>query len=77
MGNMLEQLSLLRLCKQRPLAIALAHEFASTKATDQARLALLNRHYANLLPVDQIRCRRELLECRAARREGIFAAVRA
>jgi hypothetical protein len=51
----------------RPLPIALARCMARCKpGSDATRLALLNKLYSQMLPVQQLECRRELLEIRAA-----------
>jgi len=52
----------------RPLPIALAQCLANTKAGEQERMALLNRHFSRLNIRDQFICRAELLECKAAKR---------
>lgn len=51
----------------RSLPVALAHALHARRpgADDLPRL---NATYARLAPADQLRCRIELLECRAARR---------
>ncbi len=51
----------------RELPVALAQTFVRTRP-DSPRVATLNRLYAQLDPVDQLRCRAELFECREARR---------
>lgn len=51
----------------RSLPVALAHVMSARKPGD-ATLERLNATYARLTPADQLRCRIELLECRAARR---------
>lgn len=51
----------------RPLPIALAHQFSKTRIGDPAQ-GVLNRIYAAMTLADQVKCRWELLECRAAKR---------
>ena len=60
----------------RPLWKALAHLFARRKP-GAADLPLLNKLYRGLLPTDQVRCRVEILECRAAIRGERLAVVQA
>lgn len=49
------------------LALDLAWYLANAKPGD-ANLAMLNRLYRAMQPKDQLRCRAEMEECRAARR---------
>ena len=60
--------------RRRDLCIALAHRFAGVKPTDPAN-AWLNRLFGHLSPIDQMRCRAELLDCRTARRAHILRGV--
>lgn len=57
----------------RPLPIALAHELARAKVTDQPRQDVLGRIFRTLRPVDQFRCRAELMNCRQAMRGELVA----
>lgn len=59
----------------RPLPVALAHELARTKVSDQERHAMLGRIYRALPPAAQFRCRFELAQCRAAKRGELLAEV--
>lgn len=59
----------------RPLAIALGQELARAKLGDNARQALLGRIYATLPAGQQLACKAELAECRAARRGERLAMV--
>lgn len=59
----------------RPLPMALAHCFATTKLGNAKRMELLNRVYLQLSPADQLRCKGELRLCRAAKREQVQATV--
>lgn len=61
--------------KSRPLAIALAHELARVKISDQPRQEVLGRIYRSLTPADQFKCRFELAQCRQARRGELLAEV--
>lgn len=49
----------------RPLPVALAHRLARARPGDPA-MTTFNRLYASLSVADQVRCRAELQECRAA-----------
>lgn len=53
----------------RPLPIALAHEFMRAKPADQERQFMLSRIFRRLKPVDQMRCRDELHFCRDIKRK--------
>jgi hypothetical protein len=57
----------------RELPIALAHELARAKVTDQDRQLVLGRIFRRLKPVDQFRCRAELMNCRQAKRGELVA----
>ena len=77
---MIDNFSASRVAAQvRDLPIALAHCFSGPMlyagARGQQRMDLLNRIFVQLDPVDQLRCRAELLECRAAKRGERFAIV--
>jgi hypothetical protein len=61
--------------KSRPLPIALAHELARVKVSDQHRQEVLGRIFRALAPGDQFKCRFELMQCRAARRGELLAEV--
>lgn len=61
--------------RMRPLPIALAHALARAKVSDQHRQDVLGRLFRALPPVDQFRCRAELMDCRAAKRGELLAEV--
>lgn len=53
----------------RSLPIALAHSLARTKPDDE-RMDVLNRVFKGCKPIDQLRCRDELLQCRMEQERG-------
>lgn len=59
----------------RPLYAALAHCLAAAKVGDEARQALLFRHFMTLSMADRLLCQGELHACRAARRGELQAVV--
>ena len=69
--------SLLAQCPPpRRLGVALARAMSKCKpGRDGERLTLLNRVYAGAAPAEQLRCRIELAELRAARRGEQLAEV--
>lgn len=66
---------MLRERPSRPLPIALAHCLVNTSLRRQTRVAVLNRIYRRLKPAQQIRCRLEIIEARAAKRGERIAQV--
>jgi len=73
---MTTQFSVLYSAEQRPLPVALAHEFAALKwGKEGKRLDMLNRIYLELSPADRMRCRIELAQCRRAKMGEVRAEV--
>lgn len=71
-----EGYSLLSKCAPaRSLAVALGQELARAKLGDNARQSLLGRIYNSLSAGQQLACKMELAECRAARRGERLAVV--
>ena len=65
--NDLDMFSLLDTPVLLPLHIALARDFCRTKPGDP-RLVMLNRIFNTLQPLNQLLCRAEMREVRAAKR---------
>lgn len=55
--------------RRQPLAVRLGQALSNTPP-DTDRAAGLHRTYRRLTPADQLRCRAEMLDCRAAKMAG-------
>ena len=72
----METVSQLLTLEPRPLHLVLGRAFANLKAgRDEQRLALCNRLFMTLNPVQQSLCRLEIAEVRAAKRGELEAVV--
>lgn len=59
----------------RPLPIALGQELANTPLSAHARHHVLGRIFNTLRPGDKLRCQREIMACRQAKRGQLAATI--